>query len=93
MLREPVLFANTRFLVDRLHYPNHKACSHAFNMEEYRTLKGINTQVCEQGHRRFNKMRASLAYMSQTHYMEFVRYFLYVDNGTFRECGRSQNPV
>ena len=36
MKREPLKFQNTRFMVDRLHYPNHVGCSLGYSMDSFR---------------------------------------------------------
>lgn len=53
--RLPHLFRNTRFRVDVFHWPNHVACSEAFNFEAFRASDPSylwNTNVAEQFNRR-----------------------------------------
>jgi hypothetical protein len=81
LMREPYLYKDVVFMVDRLHYCNHKNCSCAFDAKLFpRDLGSLNSQVCEQAHKQMRKLVSSLSYMSQTHFMEFMRYFVFCSN-------------
>ena len=47
--RDPALFKNTSFLVDRFHWKNH-ACNQSYSLKSINSdeFKRINSQVCEQ---------------------------------------------
>ena len=57
------------FVIDRHHYKNHKLCSSAYNMDSYKWLDGVNSQVCEQRNNQLRKMSKSLAHMSFKNYL------------------------
>ncbi len=46
--REPAWAANTLFLIDKLHYMGHKACSLAYDIARYPLLGKLNSQLAEQ---------------------------------------------
>ena len=56
-------------MIDRHHYKNHKLCSSAYNMDTYKWLDGVNSQVCEQRNNQLRKMAKSLAHMSFKNYI------------------------
>ena len=64
------------FVIDRHHYKNHKLCSSAYNMDTYKWLDGVNSQVCEQRNNRLRKMKKSLAHMSFKNYIRNLTFFL-----------------
>ena len=51
------------FVIDRHHYKNHKMCSRAYDMDSYKWLDKVNSQVCEQRNNSLRKMAKSLAHM------------------------------
>ena len=57
------------FVIDRHHYKNHKMCSRAYDMDSYKWLDKVNSQVCEQRNNSLRKMAKSLAHMKFTNYI------------------------
>jgi hypothetical protein len=81
MQREPVLFRDTLFCCDPLHWLDHTACSCAHYVGSFEQFIGWrNWEVCEQAHRRMNKSAASLSYMSQENFMYMSRYLWAIQN-------------
>ena len=68
------------FLVDRKHWDNHTTCSQAFCMDEYPSLKRINSQVSEQTNRSLRKLSIVLAYYGWENYLELIELFLVAKN-------------
>ena len=63
------------FLVDRKHWDNHTTCSQAFNMDEYPTLRKVNSQVSEQTNRSLRKLSVILAYYGWKNYLKVLLLF------------------
>ncbi|XP_072021477.1 uncharacterized protein [Amphiura filiformis] len=64
--REPEFFRNSLFLVDRMHWHNHRSCSSGYNIDSYGDLlqlNQINTQVNEQANAGLARIKSQLAYM------------------------------
>lgn len=79
LAREPNRFANVRFLIDRFHHTNHKACSQALRIRSYQTdpvLSGYNTQACEQTNSLLRHLGNSLPFMSLPRYTKTIILFL-----------------
>ena len=68
------------FLVDRKHWDNHTTCSQAFCMDEYPSLKRINSQVSEQTNRSLRKLSIVLAYYGWENYLKLIELFLVAKN-------------
>lgn len=47
MVREPIFFRHTRFVVDRFHQFSHKHCAPCFDADNYSFLHNVNTQLVE----------------------------------------------
>ena len=82
--REPKRFQNTRFLVDRLHYPRgHVACTLGYSMDSYSNdeyIKNINSQVNEQANSELRRLSTSCAYMSPKNVLLHMKAFLAIRN-------------
>ena len=68
------------FLVDRKHWNNHTACSQAFCMDLYPSLKKINSQVSEQTNRSLRKLSIVLAYYGWENYLKVLELFFVTRN-------------
>ena len=64
------------FLVDRKHWDNHTTCSQAYCMDEYPSLKHVNSQVSEQTNRSLRKLSVVLAYYGWENYLRVLELFL-----------------
>ena len=82
--REPKRFQNTRFLVDRLHYPRgHVACSLGYSMDTYpddEYIKSINSQVNEQANSALRRLSTACAFMSPENVVQHIKVFLAIQN-------------
>ena len=74
--RFPHRVRNWTFLVDRKHWPNHTACSNAFNIDEYPQLKNVNSQISEQLNRSLRKISTVCAYLGWENYLKVIELFL-----------------
>ena len=68
------------FLVDRKHWDNHTTCSQAFCMDEYPSLRKVNSQVSEQTNRSLRKRSIVLAYYGWENYLKVIELFLVAKN-------------
>ena len=64
------------FLVDRKHWDNHTTCSQAYCMDEYPSLKHVNSQVSEQTNQSLRKLSVVLAYYGWENYLRVLELFL-----------------
>lgn len=83
LAREPAFFASTRFLVDRFHQANHKACGGGQRLSEYtavRELAKLNSEAAEQLNSRLRLLRRSLSYTNFADFKATLRLFLYLVN-------------
>lgn len=84
MLREPLFFAQTTFMVDHFHAQGHKKCSPACFMSEYvncnPTLAGLNSSAAESGNAALGRIRKSVSYMSQERSIIYTKVFLSIWN-------------
>jgi hypothetical protein len=81
--REPAMFREVRFFVDRFHWANHRACSIGYCINLYsgdKVLPSVNTQVAEQLNSCMKKLRKSLSFMSFKKFMCHLQLFLYLYN-------------
>ncbi|XP_066928489.1 uncharacterized protein [Clytia hemisphaerica] len=78
--RDPFFFMNSKFLVDRFHWPNHTACSLGYCMSRYRILDGMNSEVNEQQNSRTKKLKTQLSYMSPENFMRHCELFFWFRN-------------
>jgi hypothetical protein len=56
--REPQWAKRTVFVVDKLHWHNHTACSPSFNVRQYNALSQLNSQLAEQKVRKEGKQES-----------------------------------
>ena len=78
--RYPFRIRRWQFLVDRHHWPNHVACSQAFNMSHYSYLSDVNSQLSEQLNRKLRKMAIPLAEMTFDNYKKTLEIFFAYQN-------------
>ena len=81
--REPARFKGTMFLVDRLHFSNHVACSLGYCMETYSSneeIKELNSQVCEQANSDLRHLATQIAHMTPDNALCHVTVFLCIRN-------------
>lgn len=74
--RSPRFFANTLFVVDRLHWDNHQSCSYGFSIDMYTILSAVNSQMAEQANSSLKYIRASVSRMRQRSFMLQMRVYL-----------------
>ncbi|KAI6660642.1 hypothetical protein LOD99_10373 [Oopsacas minuta] len=75
--RDPKVFMDTTFLIDRFHSTNHK-CSSSYSLRNIKTeeMKKINSQVCEQLFSSLRRIATQIAYMRLENVFYTTRYFL-----------------
>ena len=59
-----------RFMVDRLHFPNHEGCSLGYSMDSYsedEDIYKLNSQVCEQAKKDLRGLSTPITFMSPEH--------------------------
>ena len=82
--REPIRFQNTKFMVDRLHYPRgHVGCSLGYSMDTYssdNTIKNINSQANEQANARLRLLSTQAVCMSPENIIQHTKVFLALRN-------------
>ena len=80
--REPALYKNTRFFVDRFHWKGHVGCSRGYSLESYASVntKKINSQVNEQANSGLQRIKAQLAYMKPDNFLFTLSLFLSIIN-------------
>ncbi|KAF8376046.1 hypothetical protein PRIPAC_82475 [Pristionchus pacificus] len=79
LAREPSRFANVKFLIDKFHHYNHKACSQALRIRSYKAdpvLSSYNTQACEQTNSLLRHLGNSLPFMTLPRYTKTLILFL-----------------
>ena len=84
-LRDSNFFKDAIFLHDRLHQANHKACSHVFRLNDFRSsldkeLINLNDSAAEVGNAGLAKMKTSLRYMKKETFMHMFRLQLELQN-------------
>lgn len=83
--REPVMFRNTRFVVDRFHYKYNHKCSELFKMDRYQQLDGVNSSFMESVNSFIYAFRPQLSQMGQHSYMNYLRATLLIRNKSRNE--------
>ena len=81
--REPARFKDTKFLVDRLHFRNHIACTLGYSMDTYSSdeeIKQLNSQVCEQANADIRLLATQIAHMTPDNAMHHLSVFLSIRN-------------
>jgi hypothetical protein len=89
LTREPLLFSNVRFLIDRLHQGNHVGCHGGFCMRKQNprmplggglTLNELNSQAAEQCNAKMELIAASARTMGMNNFVEYTKLFLAIIN-------------
>ena len=84
MKREPVLFINTRFMVDRFHYnKGHVGCTLGYCMDEYSKdpeIVRLNSQVNEQANADLRNLGSQIVSMRPENTMVHIKNFLAIRN-------------
>ena len=75
--RVPDWFKSTLFLVDRLHWFNHKSCCSSYNVNIYLWLSHINTVICEQNNSALGRIERTISRSGQGSFMILIRRFLW----------------
>lgn len=78
--RLPGFFKNTLFLVDRLHWKNHKWCARSYNIWRFPAYEGVNSVVAEQNNAALKRIKASVTRMKQRSFMTLISLFMRVWN-------------
>jgi hypothetical protein len=81
--REPHFFSGTAFLVDRMHFKDHKGCCLGYSMDSYKSnmdVCAINSQVNEQANSGLQKLKGQLAYMTPQNFMFHIRLHMALKN-------------
>jgi hypothetical protein len=73
--REPWLFRNVWFLVDRLHYANHVNCSSGYRIDNFPFLKDISTVACEVFNGTFKSVVKQAGFMSMNNFVLFTKHY------------------
>jgi hypothetical protein len=77
---DPLFFKNTKFLVDRFHWDNHRTCSSGYNVSHYPVFARLNSQLVEQANSELDKIKGSLSYMNKKNFLTHLKLFLYFLN-------------
>ncbi|KJA14441.1 hypothetical protein HYPSUDRAFT_117360, partial [Hypholoma sublateritium FD-334 SS-4] len=84
MLRKPVFFTNTLFVIDTFHAMGHTKCGHAAFLNTYceanPELLYINSSAAECGNGGILRVRKAVAYMSQERAIVLTKTFLSIWN-------------
>ena len=78
--RDPAFFKNTTFFVDRFHWPNHKNCCQAYNINNFKKRDSLNTQVAEQRNSVLKPLQSFLCYVSEKNFHTFLRLYIWYNN-------------
>ena len=77
--REPQYFLKTRFWHDIFHSITHK-CGKCFKSSRICGMVGINSEICEQFNSYMQCVKYTASHLSQSHFMFFVQFFIYLWN-------------
>ena len=75
--RDPGLFKNVQFIIDRLHWSSHLQCSSAFNPSLFAHLQELNTQLCEQLNSQLARLAPNLYFFTRLNFLFHLRSDLY----------------
>ncbi len=81
--REPEYFRETEFFVDEHHYAGHVACPADYNTKDYAGI--TNASMAEQRNALLRRLESSCAYMNQTTFLVYIRYFVHKMNKLQRD--------
>ena len=73
--REPLLFRDTVFAVDALHFKGHVGCCAALDSKRYPEIALLNTSRNEQENSVLQRVKGYVQYMKQFNFMYFLRFF------------------
>lgn len=73
-------FRGTWFLVDRLHWFNHRGCNDGYNINEYAQFSSLNSQAAEQCNSSLGKLKSMLSYMTNKIFHLHCKFYLWVLN-------------
>ncbi|EJD40567.1 hypothetical protein AURDEDRAFT_69942, partial [Auricularia subglabra TFB-10046 SS5] len=89
MIREPIYYGDTLFLIDKFHSQDHTRCSPACFLSGYtdwsQKLRSVNSSAGECGNAGIAKIRKALSYMSQRHAIILTHIFLAIWNRMRRQ--------
>lgn len=71
--REPILFQDVQFIIDKLHWSSHSKCSPVFNPNLYSHLVFLNTQLCEQINSEIQRQAPHLYHFKRTMFLFHLR--------------------
>ena len=77
--RESQYFLPTRFWHDLFHGISHK-CGSCFKSSRVCGMLGINSEICEQFNSYLQCVKFTGSHLSQSHFMFFVQFFIYLWN-------------
>lgn len=80
MNREPAFFKYMRTIIDRFHGPCHVGCPSGYNLNKFKFLKQVKSQVCEQYNSTLQCVRTASSAMTQCHFMEYIEAFTTREN-------------
>ena len=80
--REPALYKDTCFFVDRFHWKGHVGCSRGYSLDSYSSIntKQIYSQVNEQANSGLQRIKPQLAYMKPDNLAFTISLFLSIIN-------------
>ncbi|EJD35535.1 hypothetical protein AURDEDRAFT_75213, partial [Auricularia subglabra TFB-10046 SS5] len=86
MLREPLLFIDTQFVLDCFHENGHTRCTLACFLSQYKDwsdeLRRVNSSAAELGNSGILKVRRTVSYMTERHAVIMCHIFLSIWNRT-----------
>ena len=80
--REPALYKDTRFFIDRFHWRGHIGCSKGYCLDEYSAaeVRSLNSQVNEQANLGLQRIKGHLSYMKPDNFRFTLSLFLAICN-------------
>ena len=78
--REPKHFKETRFWGDVWHQTTNHKCGSAFQSDRIPSIKGVNTEICEQFNAFIQCIKYTGSHLSQIHFMLFMQFMIYIFN-------------
>lgn len=81
--REPALFKNTKFCIDRFHQSGHVGCTIGYSMSQYindPAIANINSQVNEQANADLRRLGLQIPYMRVENALVHIKDFLAIRN-------------
>lgn len=93
--REPLFFSQSKYVSDRMHWPDHTNCSSGYSLNALDqnmvlipsfgafpplTVRDLNSQVSEQLNRKLQSVRTQMSFMSHDNFVSFLKVFLAMHN-------------